>query len=195
MIHVNIYVDGFPLTKTDSVCGFWFGNRMSGRRMPVALLRQSELCRCGCRGWCSLYALFSYLTWTLLCCAEGRYPLERHDSSPWTELDHVRESLASKALLFTLAIVMIRCDWKEMCETLGFPTWASTEHPCLSCFATKRDWCQYEQIEIDKLPWPEVHMHDYFLACDRCEIEIVIEALIVPLVEQSTMIYHILALG
>ena len=134
------------------------------------------MCRCGSRGWCSLYALFTYLTWTLLACAEGQYPLERHDREPWsTDFDELRASLAGKALMYTLAIVMIRCDWKEMCETLGFPTWASTERPCLSCFATSRDWCQYEQIEMDSLPWPLVETNDYVLACERCEHEVVIE--------------------
>ena len=62
-----------------------------------------------------------------------------------------------------------------MCETFGFPTWASIEHPCLCCFATARNWSHYEHIEMDALPWPLVDTNDYVLACEGCEHEVVIE--------------------
>eukprot|EP00969_Alexandrium_andersonii_P011182 485865-Alexandrium_andersonii.AAC.1 len=56
-----LYLDGVRFTRSigtgrqDSFVGFYTYNLLTGKRHVAGLLRRSELCRCGCRGWCSLY--------------------------------------------------------------------------------------------------------------------------------------------
>ena len=63
VIPVAMFCDGVPYTKTDSVIGWWCCNLLTGRRHLITLLRKRNQCRCGCRGWCSFYAIFTYLLW------------------------------------------------------------------------------------------------------------------------------------
>eukprot|EP00959_Pyramimonas_sp_CCMP1952_P015618 330476-Pyramimonas_sp.AAC.1 len=51
----GMYLDKVPFERTDSVLGVWLYNILSGLRFLVVCLRASEMCKCGCRGHCSLY--------------------------------------------------------------------------------------------------------------------------------------------
>ena len=61
VLPLNLYLDGVPYSHTDSVLGVWLENVVDGRRVLVAVIRKRLCCRCGCRHWCSLDALFRFL--------------------------------------------------------------------------------------------------------------------------------------
>ena len=44
------YVDGVPLTNSDSFLGMSVVNMATGARHLVVLIRKSDICKCGCRG-------------------------------------------------------------------------------------------------------------------------------------------------
>ena len=50
-----LYVDGAKTTKRSGVIGFWTYELITMRRCLVAVLAKSEMCRCGCGGWCSIW--------------------------------------------------------------------------------------------------------------------------------------------
>ena len=49
-----LYVDGVRHTKRDGVIGFFIYSLVTPRRHLCVAVRKSDLCRCGCRGWCSM---------------------------------------------------------------------------------------------------------------------------------------------
>ena len=50
-----LYVDHVgSTTKRDGVVGFFIYSLVTQRRHLRVAVRKSDLCRCGCRGWCSL---------------------------------------------------------------------------------------------------------------------------------------------
>ena len=68
--------------------------------------------------------------------------------------------------------MLIRPDWLEQCVTMEFPTWGSVTHPCVTCWSTQRSWTSIEGVGVDVLPWPDVTLDDYTVACNGCEHEI-----------------------
>ena len=71
-VPIGLFVDGVPTVKRDSCIGFFIFNIITQTRFLVAVLRKRCLCHCGCRGWCSYFAIWDYLRWALTAFAEGR---------------------------------------------------------------------------------------------------------------------------
>jgi len=69
-----MYLDGISFTKTDSLLGVFVYSLITLTRHLVAVFRKSHLCRCGCKGWCSLYPVFRVLRWSFECLAAGFFP-------------------------------------------------------------------------------------------------------------------------
>ena len=53
-----IYNDGFTFQDHDTLSGFWVFNIVTHTRHLAAALRSSELCGCGCSGWCSFFVVW-----------------------------------------------------------------------------------------------------------------------------------------
>ena len=60
---ISLFVDGVPYSQVDSVIGLWLVNMVNGQRYLFATSRNKFMCRCGCKGWCSLFAMFRFLRW------------------------------------------------------------------------------------------------------------------------------------
>ena len=61
-----LYMDGICFAKRDTLLGLFVYNMVTGHRCLFAVLRKSELCQCGCRGWCTMYVRFVYTHCNLL---------------------------------------------------------------------------------------------------------------------------------
>ena len=120
---VAIYVDAVPYSESDSVIGWWMVNLLSGRRFLVGLLRKRLSCRCGCRGWCSFYAIFRALHWMIKCGADGVWATARHDREPWQPLDVSRAAKSGQHMVMPFAVFYIKVDWSEAASTFGLPSW------------------------------------------------------------------------
>ena len=165
VVPLSLYLDGTPYSKKDSVLGVFVNNLLSGRRHLICVLRKSNLCRCGCRGWCSIWPLMAMLHWSFAHLASGELP-----SSPCPGLfwDEYRDSLGGGALLLVACLLHIKLDWKEAAETMGFPSWGSHSFPCL--------WCNAERDSMHvlgastELPFLLTTAADYERACGACEV-------------------------
>eukprot|EP00959_Pyramimonas_sp_CCMP1952_P459020 9477581-Pyramimonas_sp.AAC.1 len=65
-VPVVLFADGVRYTsqlagRSVSATGFWLRSCTSKRRHLIAALRSSMLCRCGCRGWCTIAPILSYI--------------------------------------------------------------------------------------------------------------------------------------
>ena len=93
-----IYIDAVAFTRGDSAIGFWVYCVLTGTRHLSFVLRRSEMCQCGCRGWCSLWPVFKWLQWSFQGMMVGVHPECRHDGSPFKASDNQRKACAGKPL-------------------------------------------------------------------------------------------------
>jgi hypothetical protein len=172
---LSLYIDGVPFTKHESFLGFWILNVASGVRRVVALLRKGDLCRCGCRGWCSIFPIWQFLTWSLSSLAQGVFPSARHDAAPWPETDAARQLVAGKPLGFRAVVVFVKGDWLEFSSTLGFMSWATAATPCMFCEATRDDMFDFRRFSALDSGWPEISCEAYEQHCRAAEVWAIID--------------------
>ena len=170
------YVDGVPYSQSDSVLGWWVINLISQRRYLVAVLRKRLLCKCGCKGWCTLYPFFALMRWSFDALARGVWPAERHDHAPWQPLDSRRAERAGSPFHMRCACLFVKGDWSEYSSTLGFPSWSDSLRPCFQRVAFGDDMFTTEGNTSRGLVWRVNQAEDYLAACLRCEVPVRLNA-------------------
>jgi hypothetical protein len=168
-----LYIDGVPTTKHDGVIGFWVYCAISLRRHLVAVLRKSRICQCGCSGWCSFYVMFLWLHWSFFSMADGTHPELTLFGQVRGVDDPIMAALAGTALLYSAAIIGIKCDWQELATTFGLSNWKTSLAPCALCMATVRNMYDDETLQVGEPCWEDVTTEMYSEECDRSEIIIV----------------------
>jgi hypothetical protein len=167
---IVLYVDGVPTTKSDGVLGWWVHLLASGKRHLVAAQRKSRLCRCGCKGWCSLWPIFNFIRWSFSVLASGVFPATRHDFSAWKQSDVDRAGLATLPLALNGFLMFIKGDWSEFSNTFAFSSWAKAAAPCFACCCTKLNWQDDEALAVDNYPFRDADDAMYDAECSKCEV-------------------------
>jgi hypothetical protein len=143
----------------------------------MVVLKKRDLCRCGCRGYCSLYTALSFIEWAVAALVSGLYPATRHDG-PW-EHGSVGQQFAGQPLGFRAVPVLFKGDWAEFAGTMGFRSWAHHGHPCFRCFATGGPVGTIKQSgglsAVDE-PWAKKTMTVYEQACEACEVKVTVNS-------------------
>ena len=164
------FLDGVVFNKRSSMLAIYLYNTISCRRHMLAAFRKSELCHCGCRGWCTLWVLFDLIRWSFECCANKLWPTHRHDGKPWKERsDNIRSASAGIALRIRSAILYIKGDWAEFAQSLALSNWRTKLAPCWCCLTTVEHMYDIESINIFESPWTDATHDDWEVACQRCE--------------------------
>ena len=78
-----LYMDGVAFQRQDSVLGIWAHLLFSKKRHLLVVIRRSEMCTCGCRGWCTLQPVMTALAWSFRAMCSGTHPARRHDEQTW----------------------------------------------------------------------------------------------------------------
>jgi len=164
-IPIAIYIDGIQFTRRDNILGVFCNNLATGVHHLVAVLRKSWMCRCGCRGWCSLYPLLETISWSLKAAARGVYP----DAGPFGDLDPVRKEFSNSPLGLVAACLFLKADWAEYAHTLGFFTWSSKRRPCVFCDCNGQPWVTSTGFDAISWPWNLTSFEQYKAACVVCE--------------------------
>ncbi|CAK0840011.1 unnamed protein product, partial [Prorocentrum cordatum] len=135
---VGFYSDAVPHTRSDSFIAYYLSNGLNGRRSLLCSLRKSDLCKCGCKGFCTLGQVMRVLTWSFCALASGLYPATNHENGP---LDHSRCALRGTEICsgWRGALCEIRADLLEITSSLGFRNWQNPVNPCFVCSCIKRD--------------------------------------------------------
>lgn len=170
------YMDGVSFSRVDSCLGVWCHLLLTGRRHLLAVLRRTELCNCGCRGWCSLHPLFSMLAWSFASMLRGEWPNRRHDEKPWHQGDTTRAERAGSPLGWKAVVLFIKGDWSEYSHTLGLPTWSDSISPCPLCFVTPQQFFDSEGLSAFGTGFPKKELSDYLKACEACELHRTLDA-------------------
>jgi hypothetical protein len=150
-----IYLDGVPFQKRDGLLCFTAYNLITLERHLVVLLRKSEMCKCGCTGWCTLFPVWLFLADAVAALAAG--------------VSSTGERLQKMCLLH------IKGDWAEFAHSIGLPSWSSLLHPCFACIATKDQLLALGDASPVSGPYPDVTQLMYEDACEECEVWVQIE--------------------
>ena len=168
---LSIYMDGIAHTRLDSALAVWCYFSTCGKRHLLAILRRSEMCNCGCKGWCTLFPLWCVVAWQLASMASGRHPSERHDGSPFRDSEAFRLAVAGSLLGFRILCIFLKSDIVEYSHSLGFPAHNDTIGPCPLCFATLAD-ISFDCMALSPMGTgrPRKTPASYDLACRSCEV-------------------------
>ena len=170
VVPIALYLDGVRFAKRDAVLSVFCYNVVSGRRHLLATLRKSKLCRCGRRGWCSLFELFRFLRWSVDSLAVGAFPRCRHSGEAFFAAEGARAAVANMGLGFVGAVLYIKGDWAEFANTLGMPTWSSKFNPCPLCHVSLSELDDASGLSVEGTTFaPKTH-EEYEAACAACEL-------------------------
>ena len=76
-------------------------NIVTSSRHLVGTMRKTGICKCGCRGRCSIFCVAEFVKWTCSAMTSGVGPTARHDGKPWRGDAHAaRFQLAGTPLGF-----------------------------------------------------------------------------------------------
>ena len=117
---VGYFSDGVPHTKKDSFFAFYWSNMLTEDRYNICTLRKSDLCRCGCKGLCTLEAVQSVIAWAFQILASGKYPSFRHDGKPFAEERRANLRGMDLANGYCGALCEMRADLEEFSNSCGF---------------------------------------------------------------------------
>ena len=174
-IPLALYVDGVPFTNSDSFIGFWIEVLPTKTRHIVCLLRKSDLCKCGCRGYDTIFAVWMFIRWSLVHMVSGKSPVARHDGKDWKSSDRNRAGNAGGELGYRAVVVQVKADWAELASTFGFVPWSVLSHPCLLCTCTAENRFDLRGISlVDFGEWTEADQNLYEQACRTCEVRVLI---------------------
>ena len=174
-----LYVDGIPTTRHGGVLCVTMYHWITKVRHLVCVLRKADLCRCGCRAWCSVFSLMLFLRWQIESMAHGHHPTCRHDGSPFEPegFDIVRQSLKGTALGWVGCVVGIKCDLMEFVSTFALPAVSSATHCCPYCCVSKSQLADVSGLSPLGSGFAVKNFGDFEAACAECEIEVHVDRL------------------
>ena len=167
VVPMVIYVDGISFSRTDSVIAWYCYSCVTCRRTLMAVLRRSELCDCGCRGWCSIFKIWQMLRWSFDALRAGVWPLFDQEGRRMTGRGG---DMASQPLGFRGCLLFCKADWSELVHTFGFASWGTQGHPCPFCACSSENWLA-EPWAFDAMSWrfDAKDFPRYDVACRSCE--------------------------
>lgn len=169
---IGLYVDGVRYTseigaKTDNLLAFWLINLLTMKRHLIGFVRSSDICRCGCRGWCTLWPILKTIQWFCLTMVAGK----TLDRGPFGEIITDGWYVPNDPLLFYGVLLWIKGDWAEHSKTLGLMSWAASVNPCSLCHCSKAELhTKYARVSALSLPWVDKTSTSYDAACNACEV-------------------------
>ena len=181
---VAIYVDAVRFSaaiagRTDSVIGIWCFTLKTQKRHLLSSIRTRDLCRCGCRGWCSIYPHLLSVSWGAECLVAGRRAERDYDGREFAAGSPLLSAIDEYGvdLNFTAIIFWIKGDWAEIAHTFGLPACTSIHNACPFC--TSRGGCHlhsgYRNASLGCWPWP-LRADPYENLCRAREITLVIDS-------------------
>ena len=121
-----------------------------------------------------MFGIMMYLRWECRIFAAGSLPTERHDRRAWLASDSKRAGNGG-ALIPKGACIYIKGDWMELATALGIPPWSDSMRPCFDCNCMRSTMFRCQASSMEQLEWHVNNEEDYYDACDRCEIKVILQ--------------------
>jgi hypothetical protein len=142
---------------------------ISETRHLLFALRRSQLCNCGCLGWCSLHQVWAVLMWSCARLARGQWPSRKHDFNAFGASDEERQQKSGRPLMRG-ALAHVKGDWSEFVHTVGMMSWQTILHPCYRFWASLDELAVYEGFSLVASAHELKTAADYDAGCAACEV-------------------------
>eukprot|EP00959_Pyramimonas_sp_CCMP1952_P182227 3810069-Pyramimonas_sp.AAC.1 len=115
-VPIALFADGVRYTATlagraDSILGMWIRTLKSQKRHLLCSIRVNRMCRCGCRGWCTLHPVWAALAHGFRGLALGRRPRMKWDGTPRQPDDPFSVELLGEDLGFSAVLLFMTGPW------------------------------------------------------------------------------------
>ena len=97
-------------------------------------------CRCGCKGWCTVFIVCYFLLWGARALKLGRFPEQLLDGTILDDSHGERGVKAGTALGFMGALIYFMADWEAVCSVLAL--WQIKDRSIIAA----------NDIDVDELP-------------------------------------------
>lgn len=175
VVPLALFVDGVQFTRRANMVGFFLYDLLTSERRLLTVVRKSLLCTCGCKGWCTLSAIWTVLKWSLDQLARKAMPAQRHDGAQWRNPhDSIRHRAAGSELTCRGALLFIKGDWGEYSHSIGLAAWNTRAAPCPFCRCTTDDMYAIGGLSLEGGPWSRAGAEEYEQACRACEKRVVL---------------------
>lgn len=175
IIHpLTLYVDAVGYHRLDSALGIHLYFTLTGKRHMLAVVRKSEVCNCGCKGWCTLFPVWQALAWSFKHMLTGTHPQRRHDSSVFTPDEQGRQQVAGTPLGFRALCIIVKSDLAEHSHSFGLPGLGDTLSPCPLCFGTIDTFFKVNGLSPLGLGSARKGCDTYMRACANCETKLTV---------------------
>ena len=125
------------LLRSDSLNVFSFNlpglpPQWKNLRVPITCLSKKNIAPT------TYHDIMEVISWSLRCCATGRFPDSRHDGAAWSTTDNWRakEARIRASLGYKACLCEVRGDWAFMKEVFGLPAWNERAGICWRCTCT-----------------------------------------------------------
>eukprot|EP00959_Pyramimonas_sp_CCMP1952_P102705 2148058-Pyramimonas_sp.AAC.1 len=119
------------------------------KRHLLGVLRKSQTCQCGCRGYCTVYAVMEFLAWSFRAGGLGKHPELTWRGQPY----RVPRKLQDIDNISRCALVQLKADWSEFVSTFSLPSWKCKYTPCIFCKCQKEDMHLYSGCSVQGHSW------------------------------------------
>eukprot|EP00959_Pyramimonas_sp_CCMP1952_P040092 838015-Pyramimonas_sp.AAC.1 len=111
-------------------------SHLTKSRTLLCVIKKSDMCQCGCRGFCTWGAICRILVWSFNTLALGKWPATNHLGEPFGDWrgDYRGFDLYDG---FAGALIEYRADLLELIGMLGVKNWKNPLNPCLCCSTTR----------------------------------------------------------
>lgn len=164
-----VYMDSVPFAKKDAAFGLFIYNIITGMRHLVLALRKNQLCRCGCKGWCTLYPALLHVRHCTDAAADGTYPRTGFPLD-----DEVRAGRAGSSLGAKFTVIFTKGDMMEFVKTLAFAGFGHRFFPCPVCRAPREELSSTDNVSSVSFSFAAKTYNDMDQACLQCEVEVVL---------------------
>lgn len=170
-----IYVDGIAITRRDGCIAYTMYSPIPPlTRHLLVVLRKEDLCKCGCRGWCTVYTVHAFIKWGLDALADGHHSATRHDNTSFLPSDARRAELAGQPFAASFVVkgvvVLVKGDLKELSTTWGLPDTSSHSAMCPCCHHVGTDFLEHNGFSPTAMPSATKTHADMLAACSACEV-------------------------
>ena len=166
---VGFFLDDAGFTKNESFCAMYLSDVSTNERFLVAIVRKEELCKCGCRGFCTYYCIHDAVLQDLEAAALGRWQVSECDATPFPA-GGFKSVRSGQPMGIILAVTELRADLPGYTGPVGMRSTAHGMYPCPSCNIKKSDLGNLNNITLNEGEWDMFSNAQFQAEVDTCRI-------------------------
>jgi hypothetical protein len=160
-------MDAAGFTANESFEGLFINDLDTGVRFLIAVVRKQEMCKCGCRGFCTFWPLHDALLSDLQSSADGKWSVVGHLQEPFPR-GTVACERAGLPMGLVLAATEVRADMPGYSGSMGIRASSHVSNGCCICNVVKADLSKLDNVTLDGGPAETFDTEQYRALLAEC---------------------------